>query len=337
MNEESVWIHDSLQGVYLKADSEIRENQYLNRANDESPVFIMINAGYLHSVGPYRLYVDLARGLGTEGFDSFRFDLAGRGDSADALHQWHKPAESESTTNEPTVIAENGSLEQVGVQLQLVMDTLSERYGVRNYVLCGLCSGADDALVLARVDPRVIGCVLIDSAGFRTKSFYFHHLFRHYPRRVFSVRKWRSYFLKILSRSRANKVQSAPYRGDAFDGSANDGYRAAINPAYFTQSLSLLIAKNCKTLFIYTGGVSHYYNHSAQFSHMVGNIEIPDSINVMYLPLADHLLFVTESRERLIVNTVEWACNNLKITDSSGDVPIVSDDHDDLSDQREAA
>ena len=43
---------------------------------------VMANVGLHHRVGPYRLYVDLARRLAARGFAALRFDLSGLGDSA---------------------------------------------------------------------------------------------------------------------------------------------------------------------------------------------------------------------------------------------------------------
>src|SRR5882672_2499523 len=42
----------------------------------ELPVFVFLNAGMLHRVGPYRLHVRLARDLSRMGFSSIRVDLA---------------------------------------------------------------------------------------------------------------------------------------------------------------------------------------------------------------------------------------------------------------------
>ena len=47
----------------------------------ELPLFVFLNAGLLHRVGPYRLHVRLGRELAQMGFSSLRVDLAGVGDS----------------------------------------------------------------------------------------------------------------------------------------------------------------------------------------------------------------------------------------------------------------
>ena len=56
-----------------------------------APVVLMFNAGFLHHVGPFRLWVEVARELAARNIPSLRFDLNGLGDSAPAsnpdIHQ----------------------------------------------------------------------------------------------------------------------------------------------------------------------------------------------------------------------------------------------------------
>ena len=43
--------------------------------------FILLNAGLVHRVGPYRMHVEIARALATAGFPTLRIDQSGKGDS----------------------------------------------------------------------------------------------------------------------------------------------------------------------------------------------------------------------------------------------------------------
>ncbi|NNF65268.1 MAG: alpha/beta hydrolase, partial [Acidimicrobiia bacterium] len=47
----------------------------------DAPTIVLLNAGLLHRVGPNRLHVAVARRLAAKGYSSFRFDMAGVGDS----------------------------------------------------------------------------------------------------------------------------------------------------------------------------------------------------------------------------------------------------------------
>ncbi|HSS28719.1 MAG TPA: alpha/beta fold hydrolase [Usitatibacter sp.] len=90
------------------------------------PAIVMFNAGCVHHVGPNRLSVILARALAAEGFPSLRFDLEGIGDSI---------ARGERPENDPYPPS---ALEDA----RSAFAFLKERYGYRDFVALGLCSGA---------------------------------------------------------------------------------------------------------------------------------------------------------------------------------------------------
>ena len=117
----------------------------------ELPVFVFLNAGSLHRVGPYRLYVRLARALSRMGFSSLRVDLAGTGDSLP------RPG----LTNQQSVAAD----------FEEILAVLESRLGRLPLVLAGLCSGADDAIRLTLKEPRVVGMVLLDPICFLDRGF----------------------------------------------------------------------------------------------------------------------------------------------------------------------
>ena len=115
------------------------------------PWFVFLNPGMLHRVGPHRLYVRLARELANLGFGTLRIDLAGRGDS---------PARA-GLTWQQSVAADHEEIVR-GLELRL---------GPVQLVLAGLCSGADDAVMLAPDDARVVGLLLLDPICFPDKGF----------------------------------------------------------------------------------------------------------------------------------------------------------------------
>lgn len=121
------------------------------------PVFVFLSCGVLHRVGPLRLYVRLARALAQMGFSSLRVDLTGRGDS---------PGRPD-LRNEQSLIADHKE----------IVSILEARLGQSQFVLAGLCSGADNALMLAQADQRVIGLLLMDPTvypddGYRVRKFF---------------------------------------------------------------------------------------------------------------------------------------------------------------------
>ena len=87
---------------------------------------ILANSGSVHSVGPGRLYVELARGWAALGFSVLRMDVGGVGDSE---------------TRDGC--ADNHPYPEHAVQdLAAAARWMIERAGVRRVVLAGLCSGA---------------------------------------------------------------------------------------------------------------------------------------------------------------------------------------------------
>ena len=119
-------------------------------AETKRPAIILINAGTVHRIGPHRLYVRMAREWAQLGFHVFRVDLSGIGDSV-----------VEPGTNENLCYPRRG-IDDVRTAMKL----LEERIGVRQFILSGLCSGADIAFQSAFQDPRVIGAVMMNPRTF---------------------------------------------------------------------------------------------------------------------------------------------------------------------------
>lgn len=92
----------------------------------DRPAIVMFNAGCVHHVGPNRLSVILARALAAEGFPSLRFDLEGIGDSI------VRGAGPENEPYPPSALDD----------ARAAFAFLKERYGYRDFVALGLCSGA---------------------------------------------------------------------------------------------------------------------------------------------------------------------------------------------------
>src|SRR5690606_31730993 len=98
---------------------------------------VILSAGIIHRVGPNRLHVELARALSAAGCTSLRFDLSGIGDS-----------EKRSDGLPP--------LDASLADIREAADWLQATRGVDQLILVGLCSGADQGLIYAGGDPRVV-------------------------------------------------------------------------------------------------------------------------------------------------------------------------------------
>lgn len=109
-------------------------------------VILMLNVGKNHHIGPNRMYVKTARSLAASGYRTFRFDLAGIGDS--------RPRASPSVGG----IYSKDSIEDV----QAAIDSLVAK-GCKKFYLMGICSGSYVAFQTALADPRVTGQILMNS------------------------------------------------------------------------------------------------------------------------------------------------------------------------------
>ncbi len=238
---------------------------------------IMLTAGMLHHVGPFRLYVRLARELAEHGVPSFRFDLSGIGESL-------------------AVGTGGDSLSRAAQEVQTAMDFLRDQYGTEKFVLLGLCSGADDGMHVAGLDDRVVGAVMLDGCGYRTARFYWHRLWNHYMPRVLRADKWRRWLRRRFHR----EVDSPPSLRPGSDIREFPSRREAIRQVH------RLVDRGVKLRFIYSGGVSHYYNHPQQFQSMFSDCARRDGVSVRCFPHMDHVAFLVEDRQQLVEDVVNW-------------------------------
>jgi pimeloyl-ACP methyl ester carboxylesterase len=118
--------------------------------NERAPLFLFLNAGAGHRVGPNRLNVTLARSLAKVGVGSMRFDFSGLGDSPVS----GSLAETEERSTGEAIQA---------------MNFLQRSTGVDKFVPVGVCSGANVGFMLATTDNRVAGGVLINASVIPSK------------------------------------------------------------------------------------------------------------------------------------------------------------------------
>jgi alpha-beta hydrolase superfamily lysophospholipase len=122
-----------LFGLHVQADGEDETGASVR------PMVVLFNSGTVHHVGPNRLYVMLARELAALGFPTVRCDLEGLGDSV------QRGAGRENHPYPDSAVPD----------AQQVLHSLRERFGVREFVLMGLCSGAYTAFQTGLVEQAV--------------------------------------------------------------------------------------------------------------------------------------------------------------------------------------
>jgi len=242
-----------------------------------SPIAIMLNAGIVHRVGPFRLHVELARSLAEAGIRSLRIDLSGLGDN---------PTRSSKST-----------LEEVALEDGLwAMDALEKQTGVGRFTVIGLCSGAYHAQRFACMDSRVVSAVFLDGIAFPTPQHC-----KRLAKKLWNVRFWRNAvkrrWLKLMPIDSAQSA-GAKLAETQFFGSNLTREESA-------RQLKQLVSKGVRMLFVYTGG-NPDFSSSLQFEEMFG-VAANDSLQVEYYSNAEHTFPLVKSRQRLVGRMVEFS------------------------------
>lgn len=225
---------------------------------------LLLNAGITRHVGPFRAHVDLARTLAEQGFAVLRFDQSGLGDSA-------LPARAEGDRRQRDIDA--------------AMQLLMQETGVERFVLCGLCSGADDAFHVGARDERVAGAILLDGVAYPTPGFWLRHAL---PRLL--------NFGKVLRYLMARR-NPGPSLSD---------FRDWPSRAQARQMLATMVERGTRLLFVFTGGAYHYFNHRAQLVASLGNAAASPRVSLEFWREYDHTFYLRKHRRVLIARIAAW-------------------------------
>lgn len=235
------------------------------------PVVILFNAGLVHRAGPFRVYAQLARALASCGFAVLRFDQSGLGDSANGSGALGGP-------------------ERKRIEADAAMRLAGEQVGATRFVLCGICSGADDAFRLADNDPRVAGIVLLDGVAYRTTGYKL----QHYAPRLLDPGKVMRGMGRLLK------------RGDGPRALDEGDFRDFPSQAEAAARLQRLVERDARALLLYTGGASRYFNHIGQARDCFGAVMDASQISLDYWPDCDHTFYLRKDRLRLNTRLSSW-------------------------------
>lgn len=240
---------------------------------------ILLNAGLVHKVGPFNLNIDMARKLSASGYFVFRFDLAGLGDSM--------KIQSNRTNNQNTMD-----------DLAMTMSHLESQYMIHKFIVIGLCTGADHSHKISVLDNRVIGNVCLDGYGYRTPTFW---LKRVTPVLLNPARLLRS----IISR-----LHTSP---NITNTSGADSYFWKL-PAKkdYISDMKQTFHRNVKSLYLFTGGVTVYYNYKDQFKDGFQRYDFWNNIEVDRYPEFDHTFLLIDDRQVMIKRVRDWLDKHFK-------------------------
>lgn len=242
------------------------------------PALVLVSAGLTAKSGPYRLYTEIARELAGSGFMVLRFDLGGIGNS-----QVARPDQPLQVRTEQDI--------------RDALAYLEANHDVHEFVLGGLCSGAEDAFRFAERDLRIQGVILIDPHAYDTTWWRLRGVLSRYTlnRIVYrGLRTIRAITVVEDSKNRSNI--------EGFEGSL-------INYQYMDKCesrriLSALVNRNIGIHYIYTGGSIDTFHHRDQFRAMFPGVTPNGRLVVDFLPHVEHVQIFSEDRRALIDTVV---------------------------------
>lgn len=274
---------NSLVGIVTKPD---------NLINKKIAV-IILNAGFLHRVGPNRIYVKLARKIAQIGFLVMRFDFSGIGDSY------------RSETNEHYI---ERQLEEINE----AMDYLSSKCNIHKFIIAGLCSGGDMAFEAATKNHRVAGLIgingnYIDQMTIKNLNSVIsgRTQARYYKKKILDVQSWlrlihgKSDFKKIfrIIRDKFNRILSSNNKQDL----PKDDLLNAINE---------ISKRQIKVLLIYSEGSEGYDIFTLLLDRIIRLNLSSSLIDIQIIKNSDHTFSLLEKQNKLIDSTKLWLEKN---------------------------
>ena len=246
------------------------------------PAILILNAGVVHRVGPSRMHVALARRLAALGYAAVRFDLSGIGDSE----------------RRPEVL---NLLDAALADIRETLDSLESSIQLRRAILVGVCSGADQAVVYAGSDPRVVGVVLVDPHIPRTRQYYV----RYYGSRLFRLGSW----LNVLL-GRHPMWRTRRKRGVAGDMGPDEDFIRELGShevrSFLERAYRRTLESGNQFLAVFTGGLEAQHCYREQLLDAFPLLRFGDRLQLEYFKEADHMFQSEAERGRLIELIVSW-------------------------------
>lgn len=244
--------------------------------------FVMLNAGLTHHVGPQRLHVRLARRLGDLGFSSVRFDHTGIGDS---------PRRRDAVPFAVRSVAE----------ARAAMDYLHRTRGIEQFVLLGLCWGADNVVRVAAVDERAIGVVAVDFYAVSSARY----LARFYLPRLFHARSWAQL---LRGRSAVTQRLSELLRPAAVPQPGHGGELLPVRrPGEVLAELDRLAARGVRLCFAYAHSGGSYDQYVRHFRRRLAALEAAGAARIRVFRDCDHVFTPMRGQAALCSYIEDWA------------------------------
>jgi hypothetical protein len=256
------------------------------RADPDKPVVVILNSGVMHHVGACRLSVKLARELAQRtGLLCVRFDFSGIGDSGKR--------------------GQNSSLEQLALEeIREVLDYFETHRRARRFILCGLCSGAHNAMAAAVDDARVVGLVQFDGHCYPTWKSYLYF----YAPRLLKRKHWKSVTRRAQMKLRGDS-RNNPGGIPVVDARFVEQPLFAAKPPKETMQAGLLalVNRQVKMFFVYTGSDHLDFMYPQQYVECFHAVNFKQLLTVEHYPTATHIFTEPHYQHLLIEQTVVWS------------------------------
>lgn len=262
------------------------------------PIFLVLNAGIIHRIGAHRNAVNIARELVRAGFVVIRVDLSGIGDS---------PRRRDALDFNASAVADVVEL----------MDHLGRLYETDRFVALGLCSGADNAFQSAVRDERLVGAVLLDGYAYPTRAFRLRDIATRIQAQGSAANVAKKVVGKVVDRAiglgqaRLPQVFGEPpppdAEGDKPPPAVPDYVREFPPRDEVARQLQQLVDRDFRMLWLYTGGVSGYFNYEGQFRDSFPDVDFRDALDVVHVPESNHTATPLASQRRLRGAIADWA------------------------------
>jgi hypothetical protein len=234
---------------------------------------LLPNTGLEHRVGPNRLHVLICRALADAGFPALRFDMSGMGDSG----------------------AAPGTVVDPAGDFAAAIAALQARGAGNRFLAVGLCSGAHDAHLALRADPRIVGGAFIDGYVYPTTRYRLTYVAQRVldPARI--VRR-------LFMAARPVEDPEQP------DGAKDDlDYFGQPTLLEMRRDLAGFMSRGLCLRYIYTGQIQNRYNYAGQLADALPGLREYARAEVNYLVMADHTFSQTAMRSELVNAVLEWA------------------------------
>lgn len=255
--------------------------------DSDKPAVLILNSGIMHHVGACRLSVKLARQLAASGILNIRFDLSGIGDSA--------PRTGTAPFHE-TAIAE----------LMEVMDYLEQKRGIKKFIAFGLCSGADAAYEIAKVDDRIVGIAQIDAYCYPNYKWFVNR----YIKKALQPSMWPRIIEKILDFIKPKSKASVEEENMELP-----SYIRVFPPKKEVgDSFMRIVDRNIHIYTIFTGDMIEV-NYQNQFRDVFADVNFKQLLREEYYPEMDHIITSPTYQKLVPSKLTEWVehvCQEVK-------------------------